>query len=504
MVTDFAVAQCAAVTALCGSLLWLLRSGPASFGIHAGSAIGYYVGMMVPFAAVFPLSLFVNRCYSKSLFRGHRQARFSFLQAFLLVYGVYALAHLYLRFPNPFDSVVGVGFLTLATSGTVWIRWFKSTADQTHSLEAVPRHWRREASAEAPVLVIGGAGYIGSVLVRRLIASGRKVRVLDNLVYGPAPLQALFGHPNFEFLAGDCRNIKNVVRAVDGVDTIVHLAAIVGDPACEQDRQTALETNYAATRMLIEVAKGARVSRLVFASTCSVYGASDQLMDETSPTEPISLYAQTKVQSERALLEAGSESFHPIIVRLATVFGHSYRPRFDLVVNLLTAKALQEGLITIYNGQQWRPFIHVRDVANGIVMLLDTPVSIVGGQVLNLGDASLNYTLEQVAENIRQIFPNTRVACVDNDDRRNYRVSFDKVQRLVGFQASISLADGIHELRAAFEGNYLQDYKLAVYSNQCFLQRTGGVQSSNEVDTYVMAAFSRHFQTLAEVGSRQA
>jgi hypothetical protein len=137
-------------------------------------------------------------------------------------------------------------------------------------------------------------------------------------------------------------------------------------------------------------------------------------------------------------------------------------------------------------------------------MLLDTPVSIVGGQVLNLGDASLNYTLEQVAENIRQIFPNTRVACVDNDDRRNYRVSFDKVQRLVGFQASISLADGIHELRAAFEGNYLQDYKLAVYSNQCFLQRTGGVQSSNEVDTYVMAAFSRHFQTLAEVGSRQA
>jgi nucleoside-diphosphate-sugar epimerase len=317
-------------------------------------------------------------------------------------------------------------------------------------------------------------------------------------------LQALSGHPNFEFLSGDCRNIKSVVRAVEGVDTVIHLAAIVGDPACEQDRQTALETNYAATRMLIEVAKGARVSRLIFASTCSVYGASDQLMDETSATEPISLYAQTKVQSERALLEAASESFHPIIVRLATVFGHSYRPRFDLVVNLLTARALQEGLITIYNGQQWRPFIHVRDVANGIVMLLNTPVSIVGGQVFNLGDSSLNYTLEQIAENIRQIFPGTKVAHVDNDDRRNYRVSFDKIQRLVGFQASVSLADGIHELRTAFERRHLQDYKLAVYSNQCFLQRTGGVHLPNEVDTYVMAAFSRHFTALAEAERRPA
>jgi nucleoside-diphosphate-sugar epimerase len=504
MVTDFAVAQCAAIIALCGSLLWYLRGGPASFEVHAGSAMRYYIATMVPFAAVFPLSLFVNRCYARSLFRGDRRARFSFLQAFLVVYAAFALAHLFLRQPNVTDSAVGVGFLALASAGTIWTSWFRSTVDQTHSLEGVPPHWRGTASAEPPVLVIGGAGYIGSVLVRRLIASGRKVRVLDNLVYGHAPLQALSGHPNFEFLSGDCRNIKSVVRAVEGVDTVIHLAAIVGDPACEQDRQTALETNYAATRMLIEVAKGARVSRLIFASTCSVYGASDQLMDETSATEPISLYAQTKVQSERALLEAASESFHPIIVRLATVFGHSYRPRFDLVVNLLTARALQEGLITIYNGQQWRPFIHVRDVANGIVMLLNTPVSIVGGQVFNLGDSSLNYTLEQIAENIRQIFPGTKVAHVDNDDRRNYRVSFDKIQRLVGFQASVSLADGIHELRTAFERRHLQDYKLAVYSNQCFLQRTGGVHLPNEVDTYVMAAFSRHFTALAEAERRPA
>jgi nucleoside-diphosphate-sugar epimerase len=305
-----------------------------------------------------------------------------------------------------------------------------------------------------------------------------------------------------ELLVGDLRNIKSVVSAVDGVETIIHLAAIVGDPACEQEQQTALETNYAATRMLIEVAKGAKVRRLIFASTCSVYGASDELMHETSEVKPISLYAQTKVQSERALLESASELFHPIILRLATVFGHSYRPRFDLVVNLLTAKAHQEGLITIFNGEQWRPFIHVRDVADGFLTVLETPVSVVGGQIFNLGDSRMNYTLHQVAEKIRAIFPKTRVECVDNSDRRNYRVSFDKIWRLTGFQSSWRLEDGVRELRDAFEQRLVEDYKLAHYNNQCFLQTSPSCRNRNEVDSYVMAAYTRHFNVLAQIGGR--
>src|SRR5262249_46220608 len=192
-------------------------------------------------------------------------------------------------------------------------------------------------------------------------------------------------HPNFELIVGDCRNIQDVVKSMQRVDSVIHLAAIVGDPACEQDRASALEINYAATRMLVEVAKGHGVRRMLFASSCSVYGATEIEMDENSAVQPISLYGHTKVDSERALLEAASDTFHPSILRFATVFGLGYRPRFDLVVNLLTAKARQEGVITIYNGEQWRPFIHVRDLVEATVQVMEAPLALVGGQVLNVG-----------------------------------------------------------------------------------------------------------------------
>jgi hypothetical protein len=157
-----------------------------------------------------------------------------------------------------------------------------------------PRVHRDESG---PVLLVGGAGYIGSIVARRLLDSGVKVRMLDRLVYGYAAIEEILEHPNFELLVGDCRNIQTVVGAVQGASAIIHLAAIVGDPACDVDRQTALETNYSATRMLIEVAKGHRVRRFLFASSCSVYGATDVMADERSPVLPLSLYAQTKVDS---------------------------------------------------------------------------------------------------------------------------------------------------------------------------------------------------------------
>lgn len=500
MLADFVVIQCAAIICLFGRLLWMLHSDPNSAGSQLAGVAGFYVGTMFPFSALFPPIMLLSRCYSGSRIHDWRSGASGMLGACAVAGAVLALA---CSFRGTLDALTAgtvMGLVALSSSGTLGARWLKVWVDSPHTSESVPLHARAVSREQAPVLVIGGAGYIGSILVRRLIAAGRKVRVLDSFVYGNAALRGLFGHPNMEFLSGDSRNIKSVVSAVEGVDTIIHLAAIVGDPACEQDRQTALETNYAATRMLIEVAKGAKVGRLLFASTCSVYGASDELMHEASPVTPISLYAQTKVQSERALLEAATAQFQPIILRLATVFGYSYRPRFDLVVNILTAKAHQEGVITIYNGQQWRPFIHVRDVAEGMLMVMDTPISVVGGQVFNLGDSSMNYTLEQVAGKIREIYPDTKVEFVDNNDRRNYRVSFDKIERLVGFRSSVDLEHGIQELRDAFERRQIEDYKLARYSNQCFLQMNGGARQSNEVDTYVMAAFSRHFQTLAQNG----
>jgi nucleoside-diphosphate-sugar epimerase len=345
------------------------------------------------------------------------------------------------------------------------------------------------AADPSPILVVGGAGYIGSMLCESLLDAGERVRVLDSLVYGDFAIAHLKDHPDFELMVGDCRNIQNVVSAVKGVKAIVHLAAIVGDPACEQDKQSALEINFAATRMLVEIAKGNGVQRFVFASSCSVYGAAEVTMDEDSITHPVSLYGETKVDSERAILDARSENFHPTILRLATVFGLGLRPRFDLVVNLLTAKAAQEGCITVFNGEQWRPFIHVRDVARGFKSVVNAPIDVVSGKIFNLGDSRLNYTLTQVADEIRKFFPGTEVQNVSNPDRRNYRVSFARARRELGFSSTLDLQDGIRELRSAFAEKRILDYTDPRYHNQRFLQAAGRLTSRNEVDTQVMAAF---------------
>ena len=347
-----------------------------------------------------------------------------------------------------------------------------------------------QAGAEPPVLVIGGAGYIGSILVRKLLQAGRRVRVLDSLVYGDGALREVLDHPNLELIVGDCRNLKTVIRAVKGSEAIIHLAAIVGDPACAQHSETALETNYAATRMLIEVAKGNGIQRFLFASSCSVYGASDELMYETSAASPISLYAQTKVDSEQALLRACDETFRPTILRLSTVFGLSPRPRFDLVVNLLTAKACQGHPITVFNGEQWRPFIHVSDVADGFIRVLDAPLGAVGGEIFNLGDARLNYTLTGVAEKIMIFFPDAKIEHAAVTDRRNYRVSFDKLRDRLDFQCSLDLDYGIEQIRRAFAEGEILDYNNYQYSNQKFLQLAGSPSNQDEVDQSVMAAFA--------------
>ncbi len=347
-----------------------------------------------------------------------------------------------------------------------------------------------QAANSDTVLVVGGAGYIGSMVIAKLLAHGRKVRLLDNLVYGEQSVEQLLSHPDLDFIQGDCRNIQDVVRAMSKVKDVIHLAAIVGDPACAEDEKNAFQINYAATRMMVEIAKGHGVERFIFASSCSVYGSSDSLMDEKSETIPISLYAETKLHSEKVLLEAASRSFHPTILRFATVFGLAQRPRFDLVVNLLAAKAIQEGVITIFNGDQWRPFVHVDDVAEGIVKTFEAPVEAVSGEIFNLGDDRYNMTLAELAEKIRVLIPNTQVEHVENGDRRNYRVSFRKIRDCVGFTASRSLEDGILEIKEAFELGQISNYCDPFYSNVSFLKERGHVHPKNELDVKVMAAFA--------------
>lgn len=323
------------------------------------------------------------------------------------------------------------------------------------------------------VLVVGGAGYIGAVLVRRLLERGYGVRVLDCFLYGSESLRDIAAHPALEVHQGDFRNIPAVVEAVRGCDAIIHLAAIVGDPACNVDEVATRQINDTATRLLAEVAKGFHVARFLFASTCSVYGASDELVDEFSEVNPLSLYARTKLDSERALLAAKSASFCPVILRLGTAFGLSPRPRFDLVVNLLSARAATEGRITIHNGLQWRPFIHVEDIARAFIDCLEAPRSLVHGEIFNIGSDRLNHTLAEVADQVLAVAPGTEVEYTCGADARNYRVSFQKAERLLQLRCRKTLGDGVREIQQAFLLGRIADYRDPRYNNHKFLENNG-------------------------------
>ncbi|MGA3075135.1 MAG: NAD(P)-dependent oxidoreductase [Bryobacteraceae bacterium] len=490
---DFMIVHVSMIAAMALSVVYQAGAGNAvaAYAIVSGF-LQYYTVFFWVLSPIFPLVFLLNGFYTHSRAYAGRYKALVVLRGVVVAALIFFAANFLLFGYAKVGRSVALPFVVLAAIGTASARILKDLFEKRYLLKS-------KATASLArrgdwVLVVGGAGYIGSVLVERLLEKGYRVRVLDSLLYGDQPLRPVRSHPDFELIVGDCRNIQDVVRAVRGVDSIIHLAAIVGDPACEQDHGPALETNYAATRMLIEIAKGHGVSRFLFASSCSVYGATDVEMDENAAVEPISLYGRTKVDAERALLDARSDTFHPTILRYATVFGLGYRPRFDLVVNLLTAKACQEGVITIYNGHQWRPFIHVRDLVEATVRVLETPVRLVSGEIFNLGDGRLNHTLTEVAEVIRSAFPDVRVEHIDSSDRRNYRVNFDKLLRRTGFRAQYSLRDGVDEIVKAFEERLITDYTDLRYHNQRYLKAVGSPAHKDEVDALVMAAFSNHSQ----------
>jgi nucleoside-diphosphate-sugar epimerase len=487
MAADFIIVHLSMIGALAISVVYQTAAGHPLAARELTSDFSHYYNAFFWFLSpVIPLVFLLNGFYT------HRRKLPVVRKLWPIARGV-VLAVLIFFGLNVFffgQSIEGrsvaLPFVALASIGLVSVRLLTGLFE--HLFDVRPRNHLLVSRERGRVLVIGGAGYIGSLLVERLLQSGYRVRVLDSLLYGGDALRPVTNHPGFELMVGDCRNIRDVVKAMRGIDSIVHLAAIVGDPACDQNREAALETNYAATRMLIEIAKGHGVSRLLFASSCSVYGAADVEMCEHDTVHPISLYGQTKVDSEQALLNARSETFHPTVLRFATVFGLSYRPRFDLVVNLLAAKAKQDGVITIYNGEQWRPFIHVRDVAEATLCVLEAPAGLVNGEIFNVGDKRLNYTLSQVAQLIREVFPNVRIEYTENADRRNYRANFQKLLDRTGFQAQYTLRQGIEELGRALDERLIIDYRDLRYHNQHYLKKIGTRQHKDDFDQLVMAA----------------
>lgn len=299
------------------------------------------------------------------------------------------------------------------------------------------------------VLVTGGAGYIGSYVVRSLLAARQRVVVLDRLLFGAESLADVRRDPALRLINGDIRDAAAVRRALGGVDAVIHLAGLVGDPACALDPSTTRTVNVGATQTLVALARTAGVRRFVFASSCSVYGASDELVDESSTPRPVSLYAETKVDGESIVLAAQAGTFEPVVLRFATLHGWSPRPRLDLVANLLAVQAVRTGRITVFGGEQWRPFLHVADAAEALVAVLTAPVEQVSGEVFNIGSSAENYQIGAVGEHVAARVPGTRVDVSPSDgDRRNYRVSFARLERTLAFRPHRSLDDGIGELTA--------------------------------------------------------
>ena len=333
-----------------------------------------------------------------------------------------------------------------------------------------------ESATVEDVLVVGGAGYVGSILTRQLLNAGYRVRVLDLQLFGLSSLEEIQGHRRLEIQTGDFRNVEHVVRALRGMDAVVHLAAIVGDPACALDEDTTIAVNYEAAKMMAELARANGISRFIFASTCSVYGdgSAHDLIDEQGELNPVSLYATTKIDAEQALREVADEVFQPTMLRFGTAYGLSHRPRFDLVANLFSAKAVTDGTITVFNGHFSRPFIHVRDMARAIVLAIEAPLHKVGNQVFNVGDSSQNYTIAELGRMISELVPGTHVEeSRNNDDPRSYRVSFDKIRNTLGFRASLDVKEGVREMVEAVREGRVGDWHDPIYSNQQEMQRTG-------------------------------
>jgi len=328
------------------------------------------------------------------------------------------------------------------------------------------------------VLVTGGAGYIGSHLVRKLLRQGYRVRVLDKFIYGEHGLSELRNDPNVEVRYGDICNIRDVVQAVSGVRAVVALAALVGDAACDLDPREALMTNFEATRCLLESCREAGVQRLVFASSCSVYGANgSELLHENSHLNPVSLYARTRIMSEEVLLHEHGP-VEVVILRLSTVCGLSPRMRFDLMVNTITARAMVEGRVRIVGASQWRPHIHVQDAAEAFLAGVEAPSAVASGGVFNVGADHLNFTVGEVADKVVEQVPGTVVEYFDRiEDRRSYRVCFDHIRDHLGFRPLHTVDDAIREVRTVLETGEVGDYGDEVYHNVKQLQRNSRQQT---------------------------
>jgi nucleoside-diphosphate-sugar epimerase len=301
------------------------------------------------------------------------------------------------------------------------------------------------------ILIVGGAGYVGGWLTDEAIRDGHEVRVIDNLTYEDSYLK------NVDFVFGDVLDFDLIKNNLSWADTVVWLAALVGDPACAINPSLTKKINVDSVKNLVDNFDG----RVIFPSTCSVYGAQNGLLNEESTVGPLSLYAASKLEAENILLKSNAT---PLIFRLGTLFGISdtyARLRVDLVLNVLTIRAVLEGTMSVFGGEQYRPLLHVKDVATAVIPHLNDSTS----GIYNL--STENVTILQLAERIQKIVSKVKIEQteISFQDARNYRVSTDKVKDELSFLPRYTIENGIQEVANAITQNRIKDVGNPKFNN---------------------------------------
>ena len=320
------------------------------------------------------------------------------------------------------------------------------------------------------ILVTGGAGYIGSILARELLGLDYKVSIIDNLLFGGESITDLMNHENFQLFVGDIRDHTLVEKAIRDVDTIIHLASIVGDPACAKNPGLAHEVNHEATKELYNISNNLGVKRFIYASTCSNYGkmqGADTTVDENNVLNPVSLYAETKVKSELFLLEQDKDqTCKPVCLRFATVYGLSSRMRFDLTVNEFTKELSLRRKLVVYGEQFWRPYCHVSDIAKAVILTMQAPDSKVAFEVFNVGNSNENYTKKMLVDEISELITDADIEYVHKDeDPRDYKVNFYKIKSTLDFNTKMDVKAGIRQVKLAVEQGLIKDPDSKDYRN---------------------------------------
>ncbi len=314
--------------------------------------------------------------------------------------------------------------------------------------------------ARGAVVVTGGAGYVGAVLVPKLLAAGHPVKVLDWFLYGEHVLDGYRDDPRLQLLRGDIRDCGLLAEALPDCDAVIHLACISNDPSFELDPELGRSVNYEAFRPLVETARDCGVRRFIYASSSSVYGLKEEeQVTEDLPLQPLTDYSRYKALCEDVLREYESPDFTTTIIRPATVCGYSPRLRLDLTVNILTHHAVVDGRIRVFGGTQYRPNLHIDDMTDLYVHVLGLPAGKVAGKVWNVGYQ--NQTVMSIAEDVRRVVGHEEVEIVvePTDDLRSYRISSDRILRDLGFRPQRSIGDAVRDLADAFRANMVPNSK---------------------------------------------